>query len=176
MFNQGVELVVYSRSVIIENTSFSENIFINGNIEIARSRFAGKVELTSFNTLSVLNSQFENTLTIRGKARNGEIVNNTFVFSPTSAIELNGYESIKLVNNIIAFNNFGIKNNPKLLQPDLKYNAFYANRDGDHDGCEPGIGYFNLNPEFQNVRVGDYSLNKRSPCINSGDPESPDDP
>jgi len=43
-------------------------------------------------------------------------------------------------------------------------------------GVYPGVGNINSNPLFTNSTLGDFSLNVYSPCIDAGDPSSPNDP
>ncbi len=176
MLDRGVELVVHSRSIVIRDSRIADDVLLSGNIVLERNQFLGMVDISSFSDLSVTKSQFMNTLTVKGRSRNGKVLNNTFVNSPSSAIVLRGYSTITISNNIIAFNKSGIVNKQRYLQPDLGYNTFYENRDGDHQGCVAAVGYFNLNPEFIDPRRGDYNLSVNSPCINSGDPDYPLDP
>jgi hypothetical protein len=100
-----------------------------------------------------------------------------------------------IFNNIIADNDgHGIYFDFNSDNADVRYNDVFGNVDGDYAGdfMPPDIGvevqenangdpadvYFNisLDPMLVDAEDGDYNLLADSPCIDAGDPDSPDDP
>ncbi len=86
-----------------------------------------------------------------------------------------------LVNSIIWDNNIVILNHE---DQNSSLTASYSDFEGGEDGIEQGQfaelnwgeGNIDADPQFADVENGDYHLTENSPCINSGDPELPDDP
>lgn len=75
-------------------------------------------------------------------------------------------------NNIIAYNNgYGIRTNSYNNTALCEYNNVYANNI-DYSATEPGEGSLSLDPLFKNTSLKDYRLLKRSPCIDSGSPDT----
>ncbi len=61
-----------------------------------------------------------------------------------------------------------------LYEPDVE-DVYYWNHQGEFEP-EPGEGLIAENPLFVDADEGDYNLQEDSPCIDSGDPDSPEDP
>lgn len=108
------------------------------------------------------------------------IANNTIVDNiSTNWIEgaiVVGWDSYaQIKNNIIAFNtDRGVFVNGATA--DAIYNDFYENSSGPIFGIPEGIGCLHSNPLFTNRADRDFRLLGLSPCIDSGDPATPNDP
>ncbi|NQU05810.1 MAG: T9SS type A sorting domain-containing protein [Calditrichaeota bacterium] len=114
-------------------------------------------------------------MTVNGNLREGRIINNTFVGSRHTGIEIRRFRSLELVNNIIAFNRRGIDNRWRDA-PVMHHNDVFDNWNGDYLDCEAGEGSISADPLFIDVANSDYRLGWGSPCIDAGDPDAPLDP
>ncbi|MCF7810039.1 T9SS type A sorting domain-containing protein [bacterium] len=193
--DDGGTLYCNNADTFIENVDFSTNatlrlncdtlnisdcwiggaVTASGTISLNRNVFDGVVELNSFHTASVERCVFEDGLTINGNLHDGKIINNTFVGSRHTGIEIRRFRSLEIANNIIAFNRLGIENG-FYEAPVMHHNDVFENWGGDYLECEAGEGSISADPLFVDAANNDYRLSWGSPCIDAGDPESPHDP
>ncbi|MBT3233251.1 MAG: T9SS type A sorting domain-containing protein [Calditrichaeota bacterium] len=171
------EINVYFEFDTLKATScrFERQLSLEGSAIIDSCFFGDQVTLLSDEGLHIFRSVFEGGMVIDGTAENGEITNNSFIGARDDGLLLNRFNSLRIVNNIIAYNRGGI-NNRHREQPELGYNCVFGNFDGDWMDCERGAGSISENPQMTDHRNFDYSLNGNSPCIDAGDPSSPLDP
>ena len=149
---------IYSSSLILRFTSIVENE--------ARGGGGGLYGTQSYQC------QFTN-LTIAG--------NRSSEWNRYGAMFLNflGDQSVNIINSIVWDNG----QNPILLQVrDTLSICCYSDIEGGQDGCEIegpliwGEGNIDEDPLFVNPEEGDFHITVNSPCIDTGDPESPLDP
>lgn len=97
-----------------------------------------------------------------------------------SGIEMRSGE-LTILNSIISFSDIG----PAIAAVDtpdiyIYYSDIYGNAGGDwtpYIADYLGLfGNISLDPIFSNLFEGDYRLQPGSPCIDTGDPQSPEDP
>ena len=84
-----------------------------------------------------------------------------------AAIDIYGNSSPLIVNNIVAYNESGIKNRNQT--PTLRNNCVFGNNLYDYDGILPGIGDISEDPEFVNLNSDNFHIISSSPCIDAGD-------
>lgn len=95
-----------------------------------------------------------------------------------------GRSNVEIVNSIIwenTHNEVYSRGNP---DPNPTFEISYCDIQGLRQGITTdgnarviwGDGNLGMNPIFIDADNRDYHLNERSPCINSGDPDSPEDP
>jgi Immunoglobulin I-set domain len=105
------------------------------------------------------------------------IVTNYFFFIAKSLLRVYCTDSLTKVSNCISWGNqisvIGARNEryPRKTPPETPSSTYSV--------CEtlvPGTGNLSLDPLFKKVSVGDYSLQTNSPCTNSGDPASANNP
>ncbi|MEE9190693.1 MAG: right-handed parallel beta-helix repeat-containing protein [Candidatus Neomarinimicrobiota bacterium] len=104
---------------------------------------------------------------------NVNIVNNNFRGN-TRAVETHSQATNAIIeNNIISDNGLGIIIDNTSYT--IRYNDLWSN--GTHYiGCEEGIGDIESDPQFIGGSPFDYHLKDISPCIDTGNPDSPLDP
>ncbi len=73
------------------------------------------------------------------------------------------YLASQMYNNIVAYCSDGIYALASTYNPTLKNNNFFMNMKSDYQGISPGVGDISADPMLV------YHLNRRSPCIESGD-------
>ncbi len=108
-----------------------------------------------------------------------DIVNNTIVGNSAGwggGISFWRYGSSTITNNIIAWNLGGGGIWCGAEVPDIRFNDVWNNLDGDYLSCDPGFGDISMDPLWIGGDPFDYHLEYNSPCIDAGDPESPQDP
>jgi len=97
---------------------------------------------------------------------NCTIVNNTGTGVYSRGFGEDGGTQVTLINCVVAGNTAGN------LQAGSTIQASWS----DIEGGYQGTGNLPFDPLFVDPDVGDFSLRRGSPCINRGDPESPEDP
>ncbi|MBW2043213.1 MAG: hypothetical protein JRI76_14495, partial [Deltaproteobacteria bacterium] len=100
------------------------------------------------------------------------IVSNDIVQNYDAGIAEDVESSCTFKNNIVAWNDDGIDH---LDSGEVSYNDVWGNVRNYH-GLSAGPGDISLDPKFADKDNGDFRLQDCSPCINEGDPESPEDP
>lgn len=101
-----------------------------------------------------------------------EIYNNTIYNCPIGIKDFNNYSIIK--NNIISnCYNYGIYG---LGLSEIDYNDIWGNAVNYGYSSNPGLNDISLNPYFVYPENSDFHLQSISPCIDTGDPNSPFDP
>ncbi|TKJ36542.1 hypothetical protein CEE37_15070 [candidate division LCP-89 bacterium B3_LCP] len=109
------------------------------------------------------------------------IENNTVHASATNGIDVTGpgfgSPSCIIQNNIISSSGgYGIAMTGNFSDPMPPFNDTWNNASGNYSGCSPGSGNLSLDPQFVDGANGDLNLQRISPCIDMGDPNSPLDP
>ncbi len=164
-----------ANNIQINNSEFGTESHFTGNVTVDSSQFSGSFGIESWNDLSVSRSLFMDGITLTGNIRNGELINNTIIGGRTGIELRNRFDSLRIVNNIIAFNRSGIVNH-HWEQPTIEYCDVYDNSDNNYENCEPGLGTISADPRFIDRDHGDFNLQWNSPCIDAGDPDSQLDP
>ncbi len=173
-FGEDITVHLNADSVQISNCKFADEIVLNGNIRVKSCEFNGELTLDSVHDFVVTRSIFTNGVVIDGEVSNGSFINNTVVGAPYEGLLINRFQNLRIANNIISNNRWGIVNWFR-HSPELEYNNLYANNGFDYTGCEAGEGSISADPLFVNYDDGDYNLAVDSPCIDAGDPDSPPD-
>jgi hypothetical protein len=92
-----------------------------------------------------------------------------------AAIGVGWSSHAQIKNNIIAHNTGkGVYVNDATA--DVTYNDLYMNSGGDLYGTPEGEGCLHSSPLFADHASADYRLMGASPCVDSGDPATPNDP
>ena len=175
IFEESIETQINCDSLKVTNCEFNGPATWEGIIQVRGSKFADEASMSSWHQLFVTHSVFENGLTITGDTPDGHLLNNTIVKGRSAGLRLRRFRSLEIQNNIIAFNRQGI-NNLHYEAPYLGYNDVFENVNDDYLDCSPGEGAISIDPGFVDLRRGDYNLIEGSPCIDSGNPDSPRDP
>ncbi|MFC1704662.1 right-handed parallel beta-helix repeat-containing protein [Candidatus Omnitrophota bacterium] len=109
---------------------------------------------------------------------NTEIINNTLVNNEKGIFMVGAQAFIQ--NNIVAENeNAGIWSFREDASSVLLYNDVWGNGASEVDNyvnITPGVDDIQEDPLLANSSIGDYRLRRGSPCVDGGDPDSPDDP
>ena len=103
-------------------------------------------------------------------AASSYIVNNTILGSSRSGtvgIDLFGVCCPRIVNNIVAFGDYGIRGDGKGL-PAILYNDMWLNSEGDYCGVDADDTNLSVDPLFRDLPGGDYHLDASSPLIDAG--------
>ena len=174
-FGSGIELWFEFGSLEVTNCDIDGPVHWEGNVHVDSTTFTDDVQLRSWGQIQAERCVFESGVTISGDVRDGRLENNTIVGSRGAGVEIRRFNSLRLANNIVAFNRDGIIND-HYEQPVLAYNDVYGSRDEDYIDCQGGEGSISDDPLFVDRNRGDYQLGWGSPCIDAGDPDSPLDP
>ncbi len=174
-YGGGVNIHSDCAPIVSENTISGNEAIGGGGIRC----YKGSVALISRNTILL------NTATKGGAvsvdlssfviAENNTIVGNTA--DNGSAIFVNSDSEATILNNIL-YGNLGdrcIKVGTE-TDPVISYNCFHLNNRDDLLEEILDEGNIIEDPLFQNVYGCDFTLTEGSPCIDTGDPESPPDP
>jgi len=102
------------------------------------------------------------------------LTNNTIAANTDGVLLEFGNEAV-IRNNIIVGNGSGITRG-SFLALSSRYNDVWDNDGCDYVGCKPGEGDISEDPLFEGGAPFDYHLTLGSPCIDAGDPMSPQDP
>jgi hypothetical protein len=100
----------------------------------------------------------------------GWMVNNDGIY-------LEDADGVNIYNNIIIENgDIGIYNYRQVNNLRVEYNCLIGNENGNNRGLDLSRTNLIDDPEFVDARRDDYHLENNSPCIDTGDPDSPRDP
>ena len=174
-FSRNVTVRMQANSIVVNNCEFGTDADFEGNVTLNSSRFNEQVRIIAWDDVSISRSLFMDGITLTGNLRNGELINNTISGGRSAGVEIHRFDSLRLVNNIISDNRYGIVNR-HWNRPTVEYCDVYGNRSGDYIDCEPGEGSISVTPRFIDPRNDNYRLAWNSPCIDAGDPASPHDP
>jgi parallel beta-helix repeat protein len=111
----------------------------------------------------------------------GAFYNNTMVENSTDFASHGGGLVVWMSNNINIYNNIITNNvgigiyNYSSQNCQLTYNDVWGNQT-NYSGITPGEGSISLDPLFVGGSPYDFHVTGQSPCIDSGDPVSPNDP
>ncbi|MDP8229407.1 MAG: T9SS type A sorting domain-containing protein, partial [Candidatus Electryoneaceae bacterium] len=174
-FSEAIDVHSQGGNLSIENSRFEAPATFVGNVQIDSCQFSRNVNITGRRHLELSRSLFCDGIVIFGGVDNGRLINNTIVGSHSAGVRLRRFDSIELINNIIASNRYGVVND-HWESPVIRYCDTFDNRDGDYTSCEAGQGCISADPMFLDQRRGDFRLEWNSPCVDSGDPDLPHDP
>nr|NQU90243.1 hypothetical protein [Bacteroidota bacterium] len=125
---------------------------------------------------------------------NPEIINSTITGNEADfGGGIYGYFADPVIKNSIISYNQGLYGYYSFAgTPDISFSDFWANETANFYNCGKDVGLnfrvninndscdlFNniqISPQFVNVNFGNYHLGAGSPCIDAGDPDSPQDP
>jgi len=165
VYNESVLLA--ADEVLVADAVFHQDVTIEGDVTIERCLFVGRLFLNSWGTFDVSYSIFEDGVEVGGNVREGRMVNNTMAGSAGSGIELRNYQSLALVNNIVAFNRVGISDHWNGVA--INWCDVFENRENYYQ-CGPGAGGISEDPLFRDRAGKDWRLTANSPCVDAGDP------
>ncbi|MCF7811035.1 T9SS type A sorting domain-containing protein [bacterium] len=165
------------KNVVIDNCTFNDTVLATGQFSFLNSTFNSSLDLGSCTRFNIERCVIRDGLEITSQFYEGRIYNNTIVGSPDRAgIRIRFNSSLEVVNNIITDNYGGIWVSVAPFETELRFNDVFDNQDSNYIDCEPGEGSISADPLFVNPDSGDFHLQADSPCINTGDPDFPDDP
>jgi|GEM_PF-2620570 hypothetical protein len=157
IFHGNIKVSLNSGTIDISNSNFAQDVSFEGNLQVESSVFSGEVSLTSFEILTVRHSVFTKGVTIDGNTEDGRFINNTVVGAHREGLLLNQFRSLRIVNNIIFANEWGIVNHDQ-ESPILLYNDVFGSGQDDYIDCNAGEGSISEDPLFVNFDEGDYEL------------------
>ena len=99
-------------------------------------------------------------------------MNNLTVVGNTAADNGGGIDK---VNSTLAISNSIFWNNSPNGISTNSFTVTYSDVESPADSTYTGTGNINSDPEFVDMAGGDYNLNGGSPCIDAGNPASPND-
>jgi len=169
------ESVTLRNVKVIDNTGGSGGVFaLNCDPELTNVLVVGNQGTGDGGGIRLWGSSptFTNVTVVGNRAEQDEYGNGLTVLS-------NSHPTI--VNSIFRDNNIFILNRE---DHNTSVEVSYSDIEGGEDGIEQGEfaeliwdeGNINADPQFVDVDNGDFHLTDNSPCINGGDPESPEDP
>ena len=135
----------------------------------------GMARLIANNTIAA-NAGFQaGGILLLGGARDDPIVvNNTLVGNCGPALRWSGVHSIRIVNNLVAYNTAGLTRwieSPGTPNPVIAHNLIHGNA-VDYDGLPNPIGSqgnLGFAPRLAGHAYGDFHLQPDSPAVNAGD-------
>ena len=177
-------------NVEIEYNSFGRLYFSDGSGIIHDNEFINDLTGPDHETISLSHSEvsmYKNLIVSLGTAidatsvsENSQYIGNTIIFSDNGIDNL--YAGNYVVNNIFIGDGVNCPaidagHDPGLIE-NVRYNVFNnvseVLRYGDEDDLDTTNIY--TNPRLNGGEPFDYHLQPNSPCIDAGDPDSPDDP
>ena len=150
--------------------------YIEGNLYIGEDTF---VEARNNEILWLTGVYRDEIVWVQGNLifENNTVVSTCYSTFITELVYVEDIGTLTLTNNIIVgdnVNSTGLKvDNGGVV--DNSYNCFWK-CDVVYEGCEAGIGEFYADPYLVEGSPFDPGLQAISPCIDSGDPSSPNDP
>ena len=115
------------------------------------------------------------------ECQGGDFYNNTVVANSTDDNRYGAGVDLWMSSNIHAYNNIIANNSGKGFYSyssnncSVTYNDVWNNR-VDYDGVIPGVGSLSIDPLLEGGDPFSFQLTENSPCIDTGDPASPNDP
>ena len=134
----------------------------------------GMAPLIANNTITANGGlQAGGILLVGGARDNPLMVNNTLVGNSGPALRWYGLNSLRLANNLIAFNTAGLTRSTRSPGGTLviTHNLIHGNA-VDFDGLPSAIGTsgnLDFDPHLASAAYGDSHLQPDSPCVNAGD-------
>lgn len=172
----GVELNLNARYVYLDSCIIQSPLTVRGEqVHVSNSKFLLPVQYLGWNQALFSRNLFLAGLIVDGNPRHCEVVNCTITNPDGAGVFLDLYRNFTLRNSIIFGCQQGIVND-HWETPVIEYCDVFGNAEGDFLDCQPGEGCLSANPRFVDPAGGDYHLRAGSPCIDAGDPESPQDP
>ncbi len=165
-----------AEDVQISESTFSEAVSIHvGSCLISNCQFNAPVSVYGWKYPTFSHNLFQAGLTIDGNPRQCNIDHCTITNPGGAGLFLDLYREVNISNSIIANCEAGIVND-HWETPAILYSDIYGNSEGDLIDCNPGEGCLSLDPLFLDAMNSDYHLQPGSPCVDAGDPNSPNDP
>ncbi|MCF7810040.1 T9SS type A sorting domain-containing protein [bacterium] len=177
-FDSTVYIRFYGDNTNIENCKFNGRVTAAGDVRFVNNTFSSVTDFERCRNVLVEKCLIKDGLKFKEYVDSCRIVNNTIVGSHDRAgLEIRYFGSFEAVNNIIAYNEKGIWRRAGNYEPVLRYNDVFGSwRGEDWVYCEPGEGSISADPLFVDTDNSDFHLSEESPCIDTGDPDSPRDP
>jgi hypothetical protein len=173
---EGVDLVMMTHETTINRCVFNGQVELGGTVMNASlSEFHAPVVLAGGGQLRLMYNLLTAGLTVNDNPEHCEVINCNVVNYDGIGIELNFYQELIIRNTIVSGCSQGIVNHYD-GEPVIEYSDVWGNVFDDLIGCELGEGSISLDPLFVDADDGDYRLAIGSPCIDAGDPDSPNDP
>ncbi len=175
-FEGNVELICNAENTIVDSCWFeARTILESSSMILSHNTFEGQVSVSCHDDLTVSRNLILGGLSIPVSEGAGLLMNNTIVGSNRTGLFIQHAENLAITNNIIAFNRSGIDSRSD-GGVSIRYSNVFGNSVDDYFGCNTGEGCLSLDPLFVDAMSGDYHLAAGSPCIDAGDPDSPNDP
>jgi len=194
----GKDIVVGSRFILSDSTSYVENTIINGNnngsavifnhSETSSAVLSGFTIQNgyAFNGGGVYVQNASPTLSfLLVKSNNAYFTGAGLYFlNSTSSISnltvtgntaANNGGGIDKVNSTLAVSNSIFWNNTPNGISTNSFTVTYSDVESPVDSVYTGTGNINADPTFVNVTAGNYNLSGGSPCIDTANPASPND-
>ncbi len=172
----GVDLVLTTSETTINRCAFDGQVTLSSSLlNASLSEFHAPVRVEGGGWIRLMYNLFSAGLTIDDNPEHCEVTNCTVANFDGAGIELNFFREVTIRNTIVAGCAQGIVNNYDRA-PLIEYCDVWGNLFGNFVDCEPGEGCLSLDPLFVDAQGGDYHLQPGSPCIDAGDPDSPNDP
>ena len=186
-------------NLIIANNTFSDHGAFGGGVSCMNSNLSFENVIIAHN--SILGDEIDFYVGGGIYCKNSNIIMQNCTIS-NNLISAGSYSfgsgitsensDITIINSIIADNQGDYAINAYNSNSSITYSNFFNNEPGNFSGVNDSIGvnvttnsrgdscdaFYNiqLDPLFVDAANGDYHLTTYSPCINTGDPDSPYDP
>ena len=171
----GVTLKFLADSILIDSCSFADNVYLQASyVSVRNSVFKDTITLAAWDFGTFERNVVQGMLVVDRRPRIDTIRHNTIVNPGGDGVLFENYDRVEFRNNIVAFCQRGVVN-AHWQEPTLEYNDVYGNGE-DYVDCQPGEGSISADPRLVNPDSGDFHLEWNSPCIDAGDPDSPEDP
>ncbi len=111
-------------------------------------------------------------------SRDVEIRNNVIAYMTCNdGIHIDRANGVNVCNNIVSWNgNVGICVTENARNVRIAYNDMFGNENDEYTGFRRNRTNLRIDPKMTAPQQGNFHLASGSPCIDSGDPETPFDP
>ncbi|NQU04734.1 MAG: T9SS type A sorting domain-containing protein [Calditrichaeota bacterium] len=165
------------KNIAVDNCTFNGTVVAVGDVSFLNCTFNSALDLGVCTRFNVERCVIRDGLEITNRFFEGSICNNTIVGSQNRAgIRIRYDNNLEVVNNIITDNHGGIWVSTMPFETELRFNDVFNNQNSNYIDCEAGEGSISVDPRFVNADSGDFHLQSDSPCIDTGDPDFPNDP
>jgi hypothetical protein len=144
-------------NVSINNNLIYSQILTEQLVNAGESSFAINIDYSHNNSSSNIN-----------------VLNNS-IYNHPAGVRIANNSVVNFVNNNIINCLIGLLMHNGGSQSNVDYNNIWGNGINYSD-ADPGSNDISYNPQFTDSENGDFSLQSNSPCIDAGDPSSPQDP
>ncbi len=175
--SRGIGNMVYSSAVIQDNY-----IYANGDGSEGSGGIGNRDHSQAVITGNVIYGNNHTGIAVRDSSA-PEIINNTvyghdFPGTLSAGIRCNpaaGFHAPVILNNIIAYNAYGLLSRSQITGGENNYNDIYNNFIENYSGFEKGADDISEDPLFMDAQNNDFHLQAGSPCINTADASSAPD-